>query len=65
MTEEQIVRHIHENKEARPDSLECGTAGKGGVVKIYVNFATMEEPEIRALINKALSARTYLQGGIQ
>ena len=63
MPEEQIVRHIHENKDARPDSIEVGSASKGGVLKVYVNLATMSEPEIRALINKGLSARTYAAGG--
>jgi glutamate/tyrosine decarboxylase-like PLP-dependent enzyme len=65
MTEDQTVRHIHENKDSRPDSIEIGTAGKGGVLKVYVNLATMTEPEIRALINKGLSARTYVAGGVQ
>jgi glutamate/tyrosine decarboxylase-like PLP-dependent enzyme len=64
MTEE-IVRHVHENKDARPDSIEIGSASKGGVLKVYVNLATMSEPEIRALINKGLSARQYASGGAQ
>jgi aspartyl aminopeptidase len=62
---EDIVHHIHENKEARPDSIEIGSASKGGVLKVYVNLATMSEPEIRALINKGLSARQYASGGAQ
>ena len=64
MTEE-IVRHVHENKDARPDSIEIGSASKGGVLKVYVNLATMSEPEIRALINKGLTARQYASGGVQ
>lgn len=63
MTEEQTVRHIHENKDARPDSLEIGTP-KNGVMKIYVNLQTMDEPQIRALINKGLAALTYAKGGM-
>lgn len=62
--EEQIIRTIHENKDSRPDSIEIGTAGKGGVVKVYVNLITMDDAEIRAIINKALTARTYIQGGM-
>lgn len=62
MSEEQIVRHIHENKESRPDSIEIGTAGKGGVLKVYLNLQTMSEQEIRALIDKGLAARTYAGG---
>lgn len=65
MPEEQVIRHLHENKDSRPDSIEIGTAGKGGVLKVYVNLQTMSEPEIRALINKGLSARTYAAGGVQ
>jgi glutamate/tyrosine decarboxylase-like PLP-dependent enzyme len=63
MTEE--VHHIHENKESRPDSIEIGSPSKGGTLKVYVNLQTMSEPEIRALINKGLSARQYASGGTQ
>ena len=63
MTDEQIVRHIHETKDARPDSIEIGTPSKGGVLKVYVNLQTMSEPEIRELINKGLRARQYASGG--
>jgi glutamate/tyrosine decarboxylase-like PLP-dependent enzyme len=63
MTDEQIVRHIHETKDARPDSIEIGTPSKGGVLKVYVNLQTMSEPEIRELINKGLRARQYAAGG--
>lgn len=61
MSEE--VHHTHENKDARPDSTEIGTP-KNGVMKVYVNPRTMSEPEIRGLINKALSALTYAKGGM-
>jgi glutamate/tyrosine decarboxylase-like PLP-dependent enzyme len=63
MTDEQIVRHIHETKDARPDSIEIGTPSKGGVLKVYVNLQTMSDPEIRELINKGLRARQYASGG--
>jgi xanthine/CO dehydrogenase XdhC/CoxF family maturation factor len=63
MTEEQIVRHIHENKENRPDSLEIGTP-KTGVIKVYVNLLTMNDADIRAIINKAQTALTYAKGGM-
>lgn len=65
MSEEQVTRVIHENKDARPDSIEVGSASKGGVLKVYVNLLTMSEPEIRALINKGLTARQYASGGAQ
>lgn len=55
---EEIIRHIHENKESRPDSITIGTPSKGGEVKVYFN-ATMPEAEINALIDKAMAARSY------
>jgi len=63
MAEEQITRHIHENKDSRPDSLEIGTP-KSGVIKIYYNAVTMTDPEIRQLINRAQTALTYARGGM-
>lgn len=60
MTEEQVIRHIHENKESRPDSIEIGTAGKGGVMKVYFN-ANMPTEEIHRLIDAAAEARQYAQ----
>jgi hypothetical protein len=57
MTEE-IIRHIHENKESRPDSITIGTPSKGGEVKVYFN-ATMEAQEIKNLIDQAFQARAY------
>jgi xanthine/CO dehydrogenase XdhC/CoxF family maturation factor len=63
MSEEQVVRHIHENKENRPDSIEIGTP-KSGVIKVYVNLLTMSDADIRALINKAQSGLTYAKGGM-
>jgi hypothetical protein len=58
MSEEQIVRHIHENKEARPDSIEIGSPSKGGVIKVYFN-ASMPKEEIQKLIDAAFDARAY------
>lgn len=64
MPEEQITRHVHENKDARPDSIEIGTP-KSGVIKVYVNLVTMDDAQIRAIINKAMTALTYARGGMQ
>lgn len=61
MPEDQTIRHIHENKDSRPDSITIGTPSKGGEVKIYFN-ATMPEQEINALIDAAFKARAYAQG---
>ena len=63
MTEEQIVRNIHENKENRPDSITIGTPSKGGEVKIYFNAARPEE--INSLIDAAFAARKYAQGKME
>lgn len=58
--EEQVIRNIHENKDARPDSLTIGTPSKGGEIKVYFN-ANMPLTEIEALISKAFQARDYAQ----
>ncbi len=42
---------------AEKDSLEIGTAGKGGAVKVYGNFGDIEEFQRR--IDNALSLRRY------
>ena len=62
MIEEQVIRHIHENKDSRPDSIEIGTP-KSGVIKVYYNAVTMSDADIRQLINKAQTALTYAAGG--
>jgi hypothetical protein len=60
MTEEQIIRNIHENKDARPDSITIGTPSKGGELKIYFN-ATMPAEEIAKLIDAGFAARKYAE----
>lgn len=48
-------RHIHISQD--PDSIEIGTPGKGGAVKIYGNFL---DPEgFRAKIKAAYELRQY------
>jgi hypothetical protein len=56
--EEQVIRNIHENKDARPDSITIGTPSKGGELKVYFN-ANMTAAEITALIDKGFEARKY------
>jgi hypothetical protein len=48
---ETVIRHINE----LPDSFEQGTPGKGGVVKVYVNFGDPADAENR--IREALRLR--------
>jgi hypothetical protein len=55
---EEIIRHIHENKESRPDSIEIGSPSKGGVLKVYFN-ATSPAEDIQTIINRAITAREY------
>lgn len=55
---EDTIRHIHENKENRPDSITIGTPSKGGEIKVYFN-ATSKPEEINALIDAAMTARSY------
>jgi len=61
---EDTVRHIHENKENRPDSIEIGTPSKGGAVKVYFNASESAE-KINALIDAALAARAYAASKVQ
>ena len=52
-----MEEHIHRNENA--DSLELGTPGKGGVVKIYVDFSKPEE--FKAKIKNAQEVRAEAQ----
>ena len=48
-------RHCHYHYSVDPDSLEIGTPGKGGTIKIYGDF---RDPEtFRAKINAAYKLR--------
>jgi hypothetical protein len=51
------VRHIHENRDARPDSIEIGSATKGGALKVYFN-ANDPEKAIE-LIDHSMAVRAY------
>jgi len=41
-----------------PDSIEIGTPGRGGNIKIYFNANNLAEAQVR--IDNAVSTRTYL-----
>ncbi|WOX55051.1 hypothetical protein R6Y95_06135 [Methanoculleus palmolei] len=48
-------RHLHISED--PDSIEVGTPGKGGAIKVYGNF---RDPEgFRAKIKAAYELRRY------
>lgn len=51
---EIVVKHISDNYQ---DSLEIGTPGKGGVVKVYCDFNKPEEAKAK-LIN-AVNVRQF------
>jgi hypothetical protein len=53
--EETINKYINDN----PDSLDIGTAGKGGNIKVYGNFLNSEE--FKAKILKAIEVRKFAQ----
>jgi hypothetical protein len=57
--EEQTHKHINENA----DSLEIGTAGKGGVIKVYGNF--LDPVTFKEKIDQAVAQRKYLQSLVQ
>jgi len=52
---ETIRRHIYEN----PDSIEIGTPGKGGTLKIYGDFFRMDE--FKRKLENAKTVRQYAQ----
>ncbi len=55
MAEEVIHRHI----DAQKDSVEIGTPGKGGAVKVYGDFANPEDFMRR--IDAACMVRAFAQ----
>ncbi len=55
--DEQIVRHIHETKDARPDSIEIGSASKGGALKVYFN--ANDPAKACELVDHAIVVRSY------
>jgi hypothetical protein len=54
-TRDIVVKHINEGFH---DSIEIGTAGKGGCVKVYVDYADPEIAELKIL--KALEIRAKM-----
>lgn len=55
MIEEQIIKQINEN----PDSLDIGTAGKGGNIKVYGNFNDPDAFKVK--VDNAIELRSYAQ----
>ena len=51
--EETTTKIVHDN----PDSIEIGTPGKCGAIKVYGNFNNADE--FKAKIDKAIEVRSY------
>lgn len=54
---EQVVRHIHEGQESRPDSITFGESTKIPGVKIYLDLTKPEE--VTEIIDHAFVAYSY------
>lgn len=57
---EIVVRHVQQSEPEARDSIEIGTPGKGGVVKVYFD-ASASDDEIKARVDAAFRARAYAQ----
>ncbi|MDI6720402.1 MAG: hypothetical protein QMD46_12400 [Methanomicrobiales archaeon] len=47
MCEEILHRHVHVNSDPMPDSIEIGTPGKDGAIKVYGNVDDAERFALR------------------
>lgn len=45
LLKEEIIKLIKDNEEK--DSIEIGTPGKSGVIKVYCNFSKLEETKTK------------------
>jgi len=52
-----MEEHKHVHEQSSPDSLEIGTPGKGGALKVYGNFNNVED--FKKKINNAVEVRKY------
>ncbi|OPY26631.1 MAG: hypothetical protein A4E28_02420 [Methanocella sp. PtaU1.Bin125] len=55
---EIIVRHVQQTEPEAKDSIEVGTPGKGGALKVYFDAGASVE-DTRARIDRAFEARGY------
>lgn len=53
----QNIHVDHESTNKSPDSLEIGTPGRGGVIKVYGDFSNPEQ--FKAKLEQALELRDY------
>jgi hypothetical protein len=57
MNDTTFMKHINLNPDG--DSIEIGTPGKGGVIKVYGNFSNVEE--FKSKVVKALEVQKFTQ----
>ncbi len=60
-----ILRNVHiehESTNKSPDSLEIGTPGKGGVIKIYGDFSNPEQ--FKAKLEQAIQLKEFANSRI-
>lgn len=53
----QVVTHIHREENVNQDSIEIGTPGKGGTIKVHFNADDPADAKRR--IENALKVRGY------
>jgi len=53
----ETITHVHRDENPRPDSIEIGSASKGGVIKIYFNADNLDKA--RELVDHALVIKSY------
>lgn len=53
----QNIHVDHESTNKSPDSLEIGTPGRGGVIKVYGDFSNPEQFKLK--LEQALALRDY------
>lgn len=58
-----MEQHEHIHRSENPDSLEIGTASKGGGIKVYGNFLNKDDFKIK--IDKAIEVRRYAQDKLE
>jgi len=64
----EAVVLVHVSRTERPDSIEIGTPGKGGAVKVFFDAGDLDEARRRVanaliLCNEARITKTRLESG--
>ncbi len=59
---EDLAKMLIDLMTHAPDSLEIGSASKGGTIKVYVDFSDLEAAKTK--INNAIAARNHANAGL-